>query len=446
MAQIRLSLRSLPQVRGVFYGWWLVGIGAVVMMLGTGPLFTGMPVWNVVLKQRFAWSPAQLSLAWSFQRAEGSVMGPIGGYMVDKLGPRWMTLIGLWIMGGGFLLFSQVQSLWMFYLSFVIMGMGGGIGTWLPMMTALNHWFHRRRSLAMAISMEGFYLGGVAVPPLLGWTIDPDAHGLERWRDVAEIVGVFTLIAAVPICLMIRNRPEEYGQRPDGDPQRAPIPAGQAQPISASEDEDSDFSVWEAIQTRSFWLISLGHAFGATVNVTIMVHLGLLLDDRQFDLTTVGFVSATIMGVAAVFTLIGGWLSDRLPIRYSLFGFAAFQSLSIVVLTVFDSVPMAFLFAVLMGIGWGGRTSPTSSVRGVYFGRKAFASITGMSMVPMNVVLLVAPLMAGYGYDFTGSFYLPFLTVAAVSFVGSCFYLLLGEPQSKAAAARPRPESGTVSP
>ena len=445
MAQLGMPLRFLPNVRGVFYGWWLVGIGAVVMILGTGPLFSGMPVWNVVLRKTFGWNAGQLSLAWSFQRAEGSVMGPIGGYLVDRLGPRWMALIGLWIMGGGFLLFSQVQSLWMFYLSFVIMGMGGGIGTWLPMMTALNHWFHRRRSLAMGISMEGFYIGGVVVPPLLGWTIDPDAHGLDRWKEVAAIIGVFTIIAAVPISRLIRNSPEEYGQRPDGDTEPSPLPVEQARPV-AHTDEDPDFSMWEAVRTRSFWLISLGHAFGATVNVTVMIHLGLLLDDRQFDLTTVGFVSAIMMGVAAAFTLVGGWLSDRLPIRYSLFGFAAFQSLSIVVLTVFNAVWAAFLFAVLMGIGWGGRTSPTSSVRGVYFGRKAFASITGMSMVPMNVVLLIAPLLAGFGYDATGSFYWPFLTVAAVSFTGSCFYLMLGEPQTKAAALQPRSESGAVSP
>ena len=67
-------------------------------------------------------------------------------------------------------------------------------------------------------------------------------------------------------------------------------------------------------------------------------------------------------------------------------------------------------------------------------------------MVPMNIVLLIAPLLAGFGYDATGSFYWPFLTVAAVSFLGSCFYLLLGEPQSKAAAFAPRPESTAVSP
>ena len=362
--------------------------------------------------------------------------------MVDKLGPRWMTLFGLWLMGGGFLLFSRVDSLWMFYLSFVIMGMGGGLGTWLPLMTALNHWFHRKRSLAMAISMEGFYIGGVAVPPLLGWTIDPDAHGVDRWRDVAEIIGAFTLIGAVPIALMIRNRPEDYGQLPDGDVGRAPVPVGQAHPVSAVQEDDSDYSAWEAIKTSSFWLISMGHAFGATVNVTIMVHLGLFLDDRGLSLTTVGFVSATMMGVAAVFTMVGGWLSDRMPIRYSLFWFAAFQSLAIVILTVFDSMAGAFLFAALMGIGWGGRTSPTSSVRGVYFGRKAFASITGISMVPMNVVLLVAPLLAGYAYDQVGSFYWPFLTIAAVSFVGSCFYLMLGEPQSKSAAFASNSTSG----
>jgi hypothetical protein len=76
---------------------------------------------------------------------------------------------------------------------------------------------------------------------------------------------------------------------------------------------------------------------------------------------------------------------------------------------------------------WG--TEPfTTSIRGVYFGRKAFASITGISMIPMNVLLLAAPLFAGIMFDLQGSYTIPFIAVAAVSFAGSGLFLLLGEP------------------
>ena len=50
----------LTQVRGMFYGWRLAGVGALVMALGTVPLFQGLPVWNPVLRNAFGWSAGQM--------------------------------------------------------------------------------------------------------------------------------------------------------------------------------------------------------------------------------------------------------------------------------------------------------------------------------------------------------------------------------------------------
>ena len=88
----------------------------------------------------------------------------------------------------------------------------------------------------------------------------------------------------------------------------------------------------------------------------------------------------------------------------------------------------AFFFAVLLGTGFGARLPLTTAVRGVYFGRRAFAAITGISMLPMNVFLIAAPLFAGYMFDYTGSYATPFVTVAVVSFLGSVLFLFLGKP------------------
>jgi MFS family permease len=161
----------------VFYGWWLSGVAALVMVLGTVPFFQGMPAWNVALENHFHWSRGQLALAFSLSRVEGSIMGPVGGYLTDKLGPRRMVLVGLLVLGGGFLLFSQVRQLWQFYLAFVVMSMGAGLGTWLPMMTALNNWFIQRRSIAMAIAnaQRSRFL------PAAGWLGGGVIHGCGRF-------------------------------------------------------------------------------------------------------------------------------------------------------------------------------------------------------------------------------------------------------------------------
>ena len=432
---MNIARSFMPQ--RLFYGWALVGVAAFVMVVGTVPLFQGMTAWFVVLESHFGWTRTQLSIAFSLSRVEGSIMGPVSGYLIEKLGSRRMVLIGLVIAGGGFVIMSQMQNIWHFYAAFIVMSMGVGLGTWMPMMTVLNNWFSRNRSTAMALAMEGFLVGGMVLVPLLAFAIDPDVPGRPGWRLTALVIGIFLAAVALPVSRLIRNAPEPYGQFPDGEPAARARPASATAATSAADDEP-DYTWQEAVRTKSFWLITMGHACSSIVIVTITVHLGPMLDDRGFSLQTVGWVVGAYTGVAAVFTLIGGYVGDRLPIRLALFGFSAVQSGAVWVLLMADTAQMAFLFAVLMGIGFGGRNPLTTAIRGVYFGRRAFASITGMSMIPMNVMLLAAPLFAGIMFDATQSYFVPMAAIAIVSLAGSSLFLFLGSPQAAAETRRRR--------
>ena len=173
--------------------------------------------------------------------------------------------------------------------------------------------------------------------------------------------------------------------------------------------------------------MSFGHGCCSTVIVTIMVHLGPMLTDRGFSLQTVGLVVSAYTAVGIVSTLVGGHVGDRVSIRHAIFGFAILQSAAVLVLIMAHSIQMVLLFALLMGAGEG-RGSLTTAIRGVYFGRRSFASIMGMSMVPMNVLLFAAPLFAGYMFDTTGSYAIPFTTIALVSASGASLFLMLGQP------------------
>ena len=432
MNQERIPASGLRPRQRIFYGWWLTGVAAFVMVIGTVPIFQGMTAWFVVLEREFGWSRAQLSLAFSLTRAEGTIMGPLAGYLVDKVGPRRMVLSGLPVMGVGFILFSQVDNLWQFYGAFVLASMGAGFGTWLPMMTVLNHWFQKRRSMAMSLAMEGFALGGVLLMPALAWAIDPDEPDRLGWRLTAAGIGVVLIILAWPVSRLIRNRPEEYGLRPDGRPEDQPEPGERA---GSGQGEGGggvvDFTWQEALRTRSFWLITIGHSATSIVIVTLTVHLGPMLTDLGYSLQMVAWVVSTYTGVGAVFTLVGGYIGDRVPMHLALFGFSVIQSAAVVILISADTLPMILLFAVVLGIGFGGRTPMTTAIRGLYFGRRAFASITGISMIPMNIMLLVFPLFAGIMFDAVGSYQIPFSVLAVVSFFGAAMFLLLGKPSLK---------------
>ena len=425
-------------MRGKFYGWFLVGFGALILAMGGVPLFNGLPIWTPVLRNSFGWTAGQMSWAYSLTQFEGGLLGPLIGAMVDKLGTRRMVLIGFTVLGLGFALFSQIEELWQLYVVFLIMAMGASVGTWLPVMTMVNNWFIRRRGIAMGLALEGYAVGGTVVPLLLAWAIggaDPDISERFGWRTSALFIGVLCLASAAPLSRLVRNRPADIGQLPDGD-----LPSGAAEsPVESSaavsETKEVEYTWQQAVKTKTFWLITLGHAFSATIVVTVAAHLGLMLDDRGFSLGTISVVLAVYTAVAAVSMPVGGYLGDRLPTRIVAFWFSALQSVALVVAVLGHSTELMFAFAVLYGVGFGGRTSLMMALRGEYFGRKAFAAITGISIGPMNLLLFGAPIFSGLMRDATGSYNEAFLAIAALSFVGSCLFLLLGKPPGEAARA-----------
>jgi MFS family permease len=421
--------------RGVFYGWWLAVIGAVIMVIGTVPLFQALSLWLPVLSQSFGWTPFQLSWAFTLTRVEGTVMGPIAGWGVDKLGPRKMVVIGLVVFALGFFLFSRTDNLWMFYLSFVVVSLGAGLGSWLPANTALNNWFRQRRSTAMSIPMLGFGLGGVVIVPLMAWTMGWDVQtateipGSLGWRNTALIVGAIGLVASVPLSLLVRNRPEDYGQHPDGIDPDSVAGAGSRQSAIGGA-VAPDYTWPEAIRTRAFWLITMGHASSSIIIISVMFYLGLLMVERGFLLGQIATVISVQTAVSTAFILVGGLIGDRIPIRLAIFAFSFLQSIAMVVLLLAETLPMFYLFTILMGIGFGGRTPLTTAIRGVYFGRSNFARITGISMIPMNIMfIVVVPYIAWMQEYVTGSYTLPLASIAAVSAAGSIMFLMLGNPR-----------------
>ena len=441
-----MALGGIPEVarraRGMFHGWFLAGLGTLIAALGDTPFYWSLSIWNPVLRNAFGWTAGQMSWAFAVTQVQEGFLGPVAGLLVQKLGPRRAIFIGLTIFGLGFILFSQVTELWQLYTAFFILSMGSGLAALLPMQTVVNNWFIRYKARAMSLVTEGLAIGGIAVPLLLAWSIggaDPNISVRYGWSNTALFIGILIMALAFPISRLVHNRPEDLGLRPDGDPA---VPAA-ASPVDVvvthAEREEQGYTLQEAIRSKTFWLISFASAISSIVLVAILVHLGLILDDRGFSLQTISVVTAVYTGTNAIFMLVGGYLGDRLPLRLVVFAFSALQSLAMVVLVLAHNTEMLFLFAVLLGAGVGVRMPVATAMRGVYFGRRAFAAISGISRVPSSIILFIAPLFAGFMRDATGTFDLSFLIIAAVSFFGSCLFLLVGEPPGlPAPAARSR--------
>ena len=428
-----------PRVQNLFYGWKLVGVSLLVLCLAAGPVWNGVGVWVRALELQFGWTRTQLTGAFSLAQLEGSVSGPIVGFLIDRLGPARMILIGLSITGFGFIVFSRTTNLPTFYFAYSLIMVGTAMGTFLPIMTAVNRWFSRRRGSAMALAGEGTFLGGLLLVPVLAWAVTPGHAG---WSATAQWIGVIFLAGAWPISRLIRSRPQDYGLLPDGDPPLSKQtdreltdrpPTGRAGARyglvrSTPAATEPDFTVGQALRTRAFWLITLGHALSSMLIATLQVHMVPLLTDQGLSLQTAAYVWALLMGVGAVFQLVGGYLGDRYPKNVVLVGFSILQAGGFTLAAFVHGLPMAILFAVIYGAGFGGRVPLTTAIRGDYFGTKAFGTITGISTVAMYGFMLTAPMFAAIMFDAQGSYKFPFLVLGLLGSTSVACFLFAKKP------------------
>ena len=393
----------------IFYGWKMVAVVSFLISVMSLGVFQGVGTYMVALERQFGWSRTALSGAFAFSRVQGAAIGPIEGFLIDRFGSRRMIFIGFSIMGCGFIYLSTVEQVWQFYLAFIILTLGSGLGGWLASITIVNNWFIRKRSIAMSSAMSGIHIAGLLVSVL---AVVIDTVGFHK---ATLGIGVFVLLFCLPATKFIRNRPEDHGLLPDGDP---PRPASTGSRAESAGFEEPEFTARQALRTRAFWIISFVHLSSSVAIVSLALHLVPKLTDMGMSLSAAGIVVLTYTAVALPTQTMAGYLADRTSKPAAIFVFIAFQTVGITVIAFADNVAMVYVFAVFYGIGFGGRVPLLTAIRGDYFGRKSFATIMGLSQLPNNIGMMVAPLFAGYMFDTRGSYLIPFLVFAGLTALG----------------------------
>ncbi len=403
----------------IFYGWWLVVLTLLINAASASPVWGGVGVWIDSLEQHFGWSRTQLSFAFSLGQLEGSIVGPLVGILVDRIGPKNVVFLGISIIGVGFILLSQTQSLGMFYLSYAIIMMGASGGGWLPMMTVINNWFDKKRTIAMGFGGLGFSFGSFLLVPALAWMVEPSHAG---WQMTALGLGIFFILVGIPITRFIRNSPEEYGEFPDGSVRDNAIQR------KSPDTEDIDYSILEVIKSRVFWIISICHGMSSMLISAMMVHLILILRDQGISIQTGAIIWGFTMGFSGISQIIGGFIGDKIPKNIALCVFGCVQAFGVLIALRMESVYWAPIFIIVYGLGFGARIPLGSAIRGEYFGRRVFGKVLGFSMMPMFLMMMFGPLFAGWMYDNSGSYDTAFIILAAIGFVGSGGFLLAKKP------------------
>ncbi len=413
----------------MFYGWWLVILALFLNSVTGTPAFGAIGVWIDSLESEFGWSRTQLSWAFSIGQLEGSLIGPIIGVLVDKFGSRKVVLGGVVLCGIGFGLLSLTQSLPMFYISYGILMMGASGGGWLPMMTVINNWFNKRRSMAMGFGSVGFSFGGFLMVPALAWLVMPENAG---WRMASLGIAIFYLMIAVPVSKLIRNTPEESGEIPDGREYiQKKIDSENSEIDQSNELDQIDLGIGQILKTSSFWVISISHACSTMLIGTMTVHFILALRDQGIPVNIGAWVWGFTLLFSGVAQIFGGIIGDKVPKNIALCIFGCIQASGVVFSTFITSIFWTPIFVLVYGLGFGARIPMGTAIRGEYFGRKSFGKVLGLSMAPMSIMMMIGPLVAGRMYDITGSYDLAFYILSGVAILGSLGFLFAKKPDFK---------------
>ena len=428
------ELASRP--KRVFYGWWVVAAGSFLYFLGIGSVFYGFSAFFNPMVAEFGWSRAVTSGAYSLSRLEGGIEGPIIGWLIDKFGARKLISIGVTLTGVGFMALSTVNSVLSLYLIFgLLVTMGFETGFFHATTTATANWFIKRRSRALSFITTGGGLGGAAIVPFLALMITNFG-----WRTASIVIGVLILVLGLPAAYIVRSRPEDKGLLPDGEAviKRAEV-APEAERVESEGQSqvnvtagEINFTVREAMKTGTFWTFVVAMMLRACILSAIVVHQIPHLVDVGISYEAAAGCLGTMILMSIPGRLIFGWLGDRFDMRYLLFATSVIQALGIWIFINITTIGMAYVFAAIYALGYGGAIPLTLAFRGRLFGRKAFATIGGITSALTSIAAVAAPVFAGYIFDVSGSYSVAFYTFLGLVSLSGLVFLLIRYPKPPA--------------
>ncbi len=410
----------------VFYGWWLVGASILVAMYVGGGVFYGFTAIFEPIANEIGWSYTQISLAASLRGLEMSLFAPLVGIMTDCWGPRRLLFGGVIFTSLGMFLLGRTNSLGMFYGAFVLIAIGMSTCTMTVLMTAVANWFRRRVGIATGIAISGFGLGGLMVPAI-EWLIE--AYG---WRVAVSFLALGMLVLMLPLSLLFRHKPEQYGQQPDGEPIRDMTAVDESLasiPLVAARE---DVSARQAFKSGAFWSIALASACHVMLVTAVITHVMPYLSSIDVARSTSSQVAMAVPLASIAGRLSFGWVADRASrklVAAAGFGMMAFG----LVCFAFAGITgtwILILFLILFGIGYGGINVMRPALVQEYFGRSSFGTIFGIIIGFGMAGSIGGPALAGWAYDNWGSYQGIWFLMSAVPVVALIAMLLMPPARS----------------
>jgi MFS family permease len=386
-------------------GWAIVWASFFTTAFVSGGSQYGFGIFVAPLEEEFGWTRTQINISLSIGLVSG-LLSPLVGWGIDKYGSRLIMTASLLTVGASFLLRSGMTELWQWYALSVMLAIGFP-GTFLPIGKLVGTWFPATRGRMLGTAITGNNVFGLVGVPLLNMVIQA-----QGWRLAYSIIGTGVLLVAVAVWLIIRSNPLPG--------EVASMPARRGGRVI----RDAEFSLQEAVGTRTFWLLLLGVTCAGFSYPSFMTQLIPHMEAEGWASSKATLVLTVLAGTALASKITWGVLSDKLTARYSFVIAIFIMSSGVILVTLAGGSEFVWPAIVFFGAGFGGIGPLMSLVVLETFGVRSFASIQGaISMVLATVPVFVGPILAGRLFDTTGSYETSFWIVSGIFALGGMLVL-----------------------
>ncbi len=412
-----------------FYGWVIVGLGFIVMVLIYGTRHSFSVFFPSVLNE-FGWSRGSTALMLSLNLLVYGLTAPLVGSLADRWKPRRVIFIGLTILTLAIAGCAFARELWHFYLLFgILTPMGTACCGWPLLGPTLANWFVKRRGLVLGLGMMG---GGLSFT--FGRFVEFVISQLG-WRYAYFVVaGVIVAVLSPLYLFLFRYHPGDKGVKPYGADEIPITKELTAETETVKNTSPSGWTMGRAMRNYQLWslMVSQGLYWGVGCYL-VLAHQVKFTED-------VGYSSAFAASIFALFGIfmatgeISGFMSDWIG-REKTITLATILSIGALVALVLvrdTSQPwLLYVYAICFGYG-AGLYLPTyyAGLADIFYG-KHYGAIAGLSITGSGLGGAIGPWLGGFIYDLSGSYFIGFILCMGC-FVLACIAFWIAAPRNAA--------------
>jgi len=421
-------------IRRIYYGWIIVAVAFVSMAFWWG-INSSFSVFFVALLDDFSWGRGESAAIMSSAALVYTVMAPVVGVLIDRFGPRKIIVPGIVVLVAGLFLCTTIHSLGQLYFFYgLFVGSGLTSISMVAFTVIIAQWFEKKRGLANGIASAGMGMGMFLLVPLVQKVIFS-----MGWRGAYMVLGVMVAVVVLPLnYFFLKHKPRDVGLSVDGvarDPEMENTAKELAFRISNQTGPVVSF-----LKTGKFWALILFTAMSIMSIWILIVHSVRFLVDHGIDKMSAAFMFAMVGIISTVFRVFWGWLSDRMgrELTFTLgISCLILSILSLMLLSRTGFKPLALLFTLLFGMGWGVNSPIVAATAADLFRGKKFGLIYGLVECGIGTAGAFAVWMAGVIFDRTQSYQGAFILGIGTA-VLSIFSIWVAAPRKVNAIRQPR--------